>query len=866
MANTGKGIEREFQYLQNSIDVCYQYNPDTLMPLLILALAAQGKLSMEKDPESGTVFASVDIEKVEKYEWVRWNPSLKKRLKEERADGVKMIAAVGDVPDELNGIYGTFLEYDTKTVVQEYHHRKGILPQHSTDQDSKKAQSQYATLLFAKELIAFPQSLLQRKFLQIANDILVKSGVQPKRPRIIVAQALCALLDYDGEGVLYNPFAGCALAAAMTGAGRHLYADGDVNDKLLAVAKLLCYGTGQRGYNIERRDSTKWLQGVKADYVISTYLGYPEGKSAFDICLGHCLNEFKAFGKFAGIAAPVDIFEKKSGEMATALKRDWVDSIVLLPFGEVAVLIDAAKPAERRKQVRFYNMTHPVIARLSVTAVVGNDKYADILKVSDVKKKGFLKSLVVPEIERQEECEIITLGDIYEKIPRRTWALSRVAPNDRLMVRVNRRKPYCYLTGDYMQGVYKKPIINLFAPAYKLADKDLIVNSKGNLEPRIFDAGGGFAFFQDGLAFRAKTISEDYDWLIGELCKPYVKHQLHPYGVDEMLPEIITEDQVLALKLNKPLKFEKDKDAGDLPSGSILKGNKTVYTIHDFLGNGNFGYAYTADAHNVDSGESKEVVLKEFYPFKHFRRDGIKACLKYVDEESSMEESRHKFIEEAKIMKRLGTTSDSHIVPACELFHSEETDTDYYVMPFYRDGSLDDLRISGFNFSEEMLINHVVIPMCKALDIAHKNKVLHLDIKPENILVDEFGDAILIDFGGSKQYDEEGNVISREGMNANSKFASPELRTWGSMAHFGGQPDIFGLAATLYYLATDCDPYPIMDLSEQDLKIRENLQYRNFSNQFADAIVAGLQNSTSSRPKNAQSFLKLFPGCEEIKL
>ena len=130
-----------------------------------------------------------------------------------------------------------------------------------------------------------------------------------------MAQALCTLLEYDGEGIVYNPFAGCALAAAMVGAGKNLVADGDKNDKLLAVARLLCYGTGQTGFDIEERDSLKWIQGKKADYVMSTFLGYPGGKSAFDICLSHCLEDFSGAGKFAGIAAPRDIFEKRSEEM-----------------------------------------------------------------------------------------------------------------------------------------------------------------------------------------------------------------------------------------------------------------------------------------------------------------------------------------------------------------------------------------------------------------------------------------------------------------------------------------------------------------------------------------------------------------------
>ena len=559
--------------------------------------------------------------------------------------------------------------------------------------------------------------------------------------------------------------------------------------------------------------------------------------------------------------------------MKEALRRDWVDSIVLLPFGEVAVLIDASKPADRKNRVRFYNLTHPMLSRRPVYLVIGKDIYADILKLSDVKKKGFLKSLIVPEIDQEEGCKIITLGDICEKMPRRTWSLARVREDDRVLARIDRNEPYDEWQRAWMQGIEKEEIVGLFAPAYKLDEDCLIVNRAGKLEPRFFDADSGNAFFQDGFAFRMSP-SVDYDWLVHELCKPYVTRQLHPYGMDEMVPDYFTEDQVLALQLNLPIEAMlnrdgeddegKDPDGDKLPAGKVLRGERTEYTIHRFLGHGYFGYTYSANAHNLVTGEDKEVVLKEFFPYDYFHREGIKAVLDDPDNEGFKEENCGKFIEEARIMHKLGMTPDSHIVPAYEQFHCDDTDTDYYVMPFYKDGSLDDLQNSGFNFTEEMLVQHVVIPMCKALSIAHRNKVLHLDIKPENILVDEHGDAILIDFGVAKQYDETDSVINCHGLTAGGCFAAPELKQ-GGMIKFGPQPDIYGLAATLYYLATDRDiPHPIRDFRDEDEDIRISLDFAGFSKQFADAIVAGLE--FLNRPRNAQEFLNMFPGCDNMKL
>ena len=858
-------------FLRESINDYYQYNPDTLMPLLMLALAAQGKLSVEKDPRKGITFASMDIDEVMDYEWVKLNPELKKELKELKAEGAKIFAAVGKLPEDLKDIYETFHQYDTVTVVQEYHHRRGILVQHSSHAASEKAQRQYATLRLAGELAGAPQDWLQDQFMYIANDILVKSGIQPKRPRIRVAQALDALLDYDGKGVVYNPFAGCALAGAMVGGGKNLYVDGDSNDKLLAVARLLCYGAGQKGCHVEQHDSTLWREDITPDYVVSTYLGYPRGISAFDTCLAHCLKDSHFNGKFAGIAAPKDIFERQSDEMKEALRRDWVDSIVLLPFGEVAVLIDASKPADRKKLVRFYNLTHPMLSRRPVYVVIGEDIYADILKLSDVKKKGFLKSLVVPEIDQEEGCVIITLGDICGKMPRRTWSLARVREDERVMARIDTDSPYDEWQRAWMQGIEKEEIVSLFAPAYKLDEDCLIVNRSGRLEPRLFDADFGNAFFQDGFAFRVSP-GVNYDWLVHELCKSYVMRQLHPYGMDDMVPDCFTEDQVLSLKLNCPIPVENEQDDDDasndeLEPGTVLIGSDNIeYTVHRFLGHGNFGYAYTAKSRNLTTGEEKEVVIKEFYPHRAYHREGIRVVPDSEFDEMEYAADSVKFKKEAEIMGVLGKMPDSHIVPAIGFFECETTDTMYYVMPFYSAGSFDDFLKADERMTEPLAIQHIVIPLCKALNASQKHKILHLDIKPENVLIDDNGDAALTDYGTAKVYDETGTITFRGGKTSGSPYAAPELVN-GSMTKYDPRPDMFGIAGTIYSIVTGKYPRAIVEL-DQEIEDYINVELENAQcgEQFSAAIIMGLQASMSLRPKNAQAFLNLFPGCENMKL
>ena len=80
--------------LHDSVENYYNYKPDTLMPLLMVALATQGKLSIS-DQENGIVFCSIDLNEVMNYDWVKLDPSLRKQFKLYLSEGKSTIKVTG---------------------------------------------------------------------------------------------------------------------------------------------------------------------------------------------------------------------------------------------------------------------------------------------------------------------------------------------------------------------------------------------------------------------------------------------------------------------------------------------------------------------------------------------------------------------------------------------------------------------------------------------------------------------------------------------------------------------------------------------------------------------------------------------------
>lgn len=196
-----------------------------------------------------------------------------------------------------------------------------------------------------------------------------------------------------------------------------------------------------------------------------------------------------------------------------------------------------------------------------------------------------------------------------------------------------------------------------------------------------------------------------------------------------------------------------------LPSGTILKGISYSYRIEKTLGQGSFGITYLASVKMTGAlgaiDANIKVAIKEF-----FMRDingRSDATVTSGSNGGIYDEYKHKFTREALNLSKL---QHPNIIKVIESF--EANNTVYYVMEYIGGGSLDDF-ISNENGLKEDDAVKIIKQIGSALAFMHSNKMLHLDLKPSNIMMKEFGDIVLIDFGLSKQYDSKGEPESIEG-------------------------------------------------------------------------------------------------------
>ena len=273
------------------------------------------------------------------------------------------------------------------------------------------------------------------------------------------------------------------------------------------------------------------------------------------------------------------------------------------------------------------------------------------------------------------------------------------------------------------------------------------------------------------------------------------------------------------------------------------------YQIESLLGSGGFANTYLA----TQSGLERKVAIKEFF-MKEFCDRNESTSQVLVPTEGSrqiVERYKQKFLKEAQMIASL---KNDHIIKIYDIF--EENDTAYYVMDYVSLGSLKDKVEKGGVLSEEQAVRYIR-QVGNALEYLHFQNILHLDIKPANILVGEKDKAILIDFGISKHYDSEGGQTSTTPTGISKGYAPIEQYQQGSIANFSPATDIYSLGATLLYLLTGQTPPEASVVYEDGLP--------SIINNFSESIRNVIQTSMSPRRKDRfQSVDNFLEGLADI--
>lgn len=260
------------------------------------------------------------------------------------------------------------------------------------------------------------------------------------------------------------------------------------------------------------------------------------------------------------------------------------------------------------------------------------------------------------------------------------------------------------------------------------------------------------------------------------------------------------------------------KTDNSLPVGFQLKGNERTYTIAEPLGHGGFGITYRAKAEVKVGGIRMKVdfALKEFFMRDDCERQADASIVYSNPARDRVENSRKDFINEALRLKKIGF-SHPNIVGFDEVF--EANNTAYYVMEYLRGKSLGDYVKEQGPLTEAETIR-LMQPVMEAVELLHRNRICHLDIKPDNIMLEQEENGnirpVLIDFGLSKHYDNTGHATSTINTFGYSEGYAPAEQYRG-ITTFSPAADIYALGATLWHCLTGKTPAPALDLRAGEL-------------------------------------------------
>ncbi len=248
------------------------------------------------------------------------------------------------------------------------------------------------------------------------------------------------------------------------------------------------------------------------------------------------------------------------------------------------------------------------------------------------------------------------------------------------------------------------------------------------------------------------------------------------------------------MSLNNKLKA----GVGMVDHGNALStGEKLLhgqYTIQCYLSSGGFGVTYLAR----DSLDRK-IVIKECFPVMTCLRKGKKVIGRTAEDQTVFEKIVRLLVHEARRMARL---THPNIVGVHQVF--EENGTAYLALDFVNGQDLLEIIEHNPKRLTPDLVKNLLRKSLDAVEYMHESDILHRDISPDNILITEDDEPVLIDFGAAREVTNRASK-ALSALNAVKDGYSP-LEFYSSIAEQSPASDLYSLAATFYHVITGDAP------------------------------------------------------------
>ncbi len=296
---------------------------------------------------------------------------------------------------------------------------------------------------------------------------------------------------------------------------------------------------------------------------------------------------------------------------------------------------------------------------------------------------------------------------------------------------------------------------------------------------------------------------------------------------------------------------DKPDDPG-LPDGvSLLNGE---FEITGRISHGGFGITYLAK----DVGLNRTVVIKECFPEAFCnRRSNSSVMVRSSSHEDQYRSIVEMFMREARSIAKM---RHPNIVAVHRVF--EDNHTAYMALDLIEGDDLKEIIEDEDRNLTPTQIKDILFKILDAIELVHAHDLLHRDISPDNILLDKWGNPVLIDFGAAREEASKKTRTVSTVMIVKDGYSPQEFYFAGGNQN--ASSDLYALAATFYHLISGQAPtnsqtrVSEIAMGNADPCMPLSGSFPDYDDTFLAAIDKAMRVAPKDRIQSARAWIEMI--------